>query len=363
MPESEGRRINTKAYLAVLASAAALVLLSACTAPVSTPEAGPNTGVPAPAATPSPLPPLSGVDCSALLSVDDVSTLLGSTVGTVDPNLAAAAGTLDGWLTNFAIQAAHGATCVWGQPGTEWTGIGGGETKPVFGLSVLPLAQAAWNSLRPRSATPGAAYVGGESLEGRCLGDSCSTNVLVGNWWLTADASSPSGAMTERAFHDAVQNAVTALAALPEPTAVSVHNAIVDACSTEAYASAVARSFEVPEAVFWAGEVGFGLQSAVRFTTASSGCSYESSLKPYFGMTWAVVIPDGKRLFGELAKLARQNPSVTEFGRTPNPESEYPWFELYALVGNDWVTVTAHAAPDAERHCRAFVEWLRATYA
>jgi hypothetical protein len=305
------------------------------------------------------------VDCSALLSEGDVSALIGSTVGTVDPNLAAGSGKKFGWLSSYAIEAVQGANCVWGEPGTEWVATYGARDEPVFALQALPHAQEAWTMLRPKGGTPGAAYAGGESFGGDCADGKCHTDVLVGSWWLSAIAVSPKGTMTERAFHDEVQKAVTALGTLPEPDAVSVDNAIADACGTDPYTAAVTQSFGVPRASFYGREFQFGIESAVKIGTATGGCNYQPSVDGSGGfLTSAWVIPDGQRLFGELAHLAGQKASVTEFGRTTaNDNSDTSTFEYYALVGNDWVTIYALPGPDARLHSKAFVDWLRSTYA
>ncbi|MFF1878471.1 hypothetical protein [Leifsonia sp. NPDC058230] len=347
--------------MAVVGAAVTLLAVSGCSAGGGAPAAQP----PSVSATPTPSATPSGVDCSALLSDDDVSALLGSTVGTVDPNLAAATGKSVGWLAGYAIEAVQGANCVWGEPGTEWTWHYGSQQEPVFALHALPHAQAAWAELRPEGGAPGAAYVGGESFGGSCADGTCHTDVLAGNWWLSADASSAKGVMTERAFHDQVQKAVTALLALPEPAAVSVHNAIVDACVSDEYAAAVTQSFDVPQASFMGREYQFGMASAVWYATVTGGCAFQPSLDGSGGFLMSAwVVPDAKRTFGEFARLAGQKPTVTEFNRvTGNDNSDNLSNEFYALVGNDWVTIFSYPSPDAERQSREFVEWLRATYA
>jgi hypothetical protein len=286
-------------------------------------------------------------------------------VGTVDPNLAAGSGKKFGWLSSYAIEAVQGANCVWGEPGTEWVQLYGPRNEAVFGLQALPHAQEAWSMLRPKTGAPGAAYVGGESFGGDCAGGACHTDVLVGGWWLSAIASSPTATMTERAFHDAVQKAVTVLRTLPEPAAVPIHNAIADACATDAYTAAVMHNFGVPKASWFEREVQFGIESAVQLATASGSCNYQPSADGTGGFLMSArVIQDGKRLFNEFARLAGQNPSVTEFGRsTANDNSDTSTSEYYALVGKDWVTVYAISGPDAQRQSKAFVDWLRATYA
>ncbi|WP_431277898.1 hypothetical protein [Leifsonia poae] len=345
----------------VLVALVAVVILSGCAAGGA---AQPTTPPASALATATPAAVKAAVKCGDLLSDSDVQKLVGSEIVTVNPNLAAASGKKFGWRDGYAIEAVQGANCVWGEPGAEWTALIPLNGEPLFALQALPHAKAAWTELRPASGASGAAYTGGESYGGSCGGGVCHTDVLVGEWWLSADASSSNASLTERGFHNEVQKAVTALGTLPVPPAESVHNPIADACGSDAYTAAVKQSFAVPEASSFGRETQFGIGSAIQLATASGGCNYQPSNDGSGGsLMSAFVIPDAKALFAEFAQLAGQSTS-TEFGRTTmNDNADTATSEYYALVGNDWVTIYAQPEPDSESHSKTFIDWLRATYA
>ena len=122
----------------------------------------------------------------------------------------------DPWL----LAAANGTFCGWG--GFRGLRFAQQTAQSVI-VELLPHAAAAWRALATAaSPAPGAAYSGGQSLDGGCVSatpmTSCWTNVLVGDTWLSVSAVTDAG-FSERSFHDYVQGIVNTVASAPVASA------------------------------------------------------------------------------------------------------------------------------------------------
>lgn len=266
MPSRSLRRAGSPSALPLAALALIVLLaLSACTpgAAVSTPPPE-SSGTAAPTATAG--PSSLTLDCGALVSPSDLTTLLGPTAALSEDHepvtdTEAARGPL-------ALPAAGGGACTWTARDAS------------LKVRILPHATKAWTALAgSHGSTPGAAYEGGESRGGDCdftTSSSCQTNVLVAEAWLAVEVSAGAGAgFTEQVFHDIVQRMlpVTAKAVAGAPLLPAMKD--ID-CENADLLQHMKSALDLQSVANGGIEVMFRIDDAPLFIDRLSVCQFQS---------------------------------------------------------------------------------------
>lgn len=360
--------MKSREYTTAIAVAVIVLALSGCAADVPH-SAGPDPATTSASPTPTASASALAIDCASLTSDQAVSALLGVSASRAD---AGARAISDVTRTYSQLAAAGGASCLWGGPGAD------DVEKPsaVLTIDVLPKADGAWQRLAewyPASAIPGADYSGHPSRGGDCTQNYCHTNILVGDVWIAAEASSPQRAtISETDFHTLMQNAVDVIAPIAGSATGVVPNAPHPACTDDAYAAAAATSFGVPVASFVAPENIFRIEAAVGLVPGAEFCPYQPSADGSGGvLVNLTVIPGGAEAFTHYrrhlaeAGVAVSDVSFASGGQTHAaiqrtvPGVEWATTTVDVLSGTDWLSVAStNVDRDPAPGTVAFAQWV-----
>jgi hypothetical protein len=358
MPPRSLRRTGSPSALPLAALALIVPLaLSACTpgAAVSTPRPE-SSGTAAPTATAAPTS--LTLDCGALVSPRDLTTLLGPAVAPSEDHepvtdIEAARGPL-------ALPAAGGNACTW----TAGTAS--------LKVRILPHATKAWAVLSgEHGSTPGAPYEGGESRGGDCdftTSSFCQTNVLVAEAWLAVEVSAGAGAgFTEQVFHDIVQrmlpvtaNAVAGAPLLPAMKDIGCEDADLLAHMKSALGLQSVTNGGV--------EVMFRIDDAPLFIDRLSICQFQSDDVEGLGHLGSVSVLHGAADEYAVERSAVLAANPTASGATikvkDHAVSALVWSAsggvtegvADALVGDTWVQFRGNG--EDPQACADVVEWV-----
>ncbi|NUU07648.1 hypothetical protein [Leifsonia sp. C5G2] len=253
--------------------------------------------------------------------------------------------------SSWAALAANGAVCGWGENGLHEL-VGSTGTPWVF-VRVVPGLADEWKTLAAElSPSAGAGYDGGVSRGGSCE-QICSTDVLVGDAWLSVEANAATTPLDEAAFHTFVQGIVSRYRSLPQPTPVAMH--APRSCEDDRVRSAVSAAFG-SKGVVHSNPPVFSLGEALQRAGLYTSCAYFSGGDRDTWETWITVVDHADPSLLATYRAAVDHPEARSVDASSLPAGAFALFEpsvdsqrtiVDTLSGSSWIDVVTYITSDS----------------